>query len=361
MSQAVLRVALIGYGLAGETFHGPLLEATSGYEVAVVVTGDPGRAAKAARNHPAARIVATVDELWQASADLDLVVVASPNAHHADQAIAALRHGLAVVIDKPIAGTVEDAERLLAVRDETGGFLSIFQNRRWDSDFLTVKDLVASERLGTIRRFESRFELWQPAVTQAWRDDADAAAGGGVLIDLGAHLIDQAVQLFGPVASLYADQFHGRAGTQVDDDSFVALHHESGVVSHLWTSKLAADLGPRFRILGSRGAYSKRGLDPQEDQAQHGLGPASASWGVDVPENWGRLSDGETEVVIPSRPGAYQGFYIELRDAIRSDGRPPVAPEDSLYTLRLLAAARVSATEGRAVSVDGLGRVADAE
>lgn len=360
MTHADLRVALIGYGLAGAAFHGPLLEAVDGFEVAVVVSGDPTRAAMAARKHPSAQLVPSPDELWDRE-DIDLVVVASPNAHHAEQAIAALRRGFAVVVDKPIAGSVADAERLLAVAQETNGFLTVFQNRRWDGDYLTVRDIVAGERLGTIRRFESRFEVWQPTVTTQWRDDASEGAGGGVLFDLGAHLIDQAVLLFGPVSALYADWFHGRAGTRVDDDTFVALQHESGVVSHLWTSRLAADPGPRFRLLGSRGAFTKHGLDSQEEQSLAGLGPGSVEWGLEPPEHRAQLNYGGQTVAVPLRAGAYQDFYIQLRDALRAGGRPPVEPAEALYTLRLLIAAGLSAAEGRVVSVDGQGRVASAE
>jgi scyllo-inositol 2-dehydrogenase (NADP+) len=351
-------VALIGYGIAGSRFHGPLIEATTGLELSAVVTSNPERAQQVASTHKSARVLASVEDIWADPTQFDVVVVASPNAMHAEHAEAALRAGLTVVVDKPLAGTLEDAERLLAAAAESTGRLTAFQNRRWDADFLTVRDIVDGARLGDVRRFESRMERWQPEVKEGWREHADARAGGGVLFDLGAHIIDQAVQLFGPVASVYAEQFKTRAGVSVDDDSFVALRHDSGVVSHLWMSKTSAENDARFRLLGARGAFMKSGIDPQEDQAMTGVPVGSSTWGAEDPANWGTLTDGTDTVRIPSRLGAYQEFYIGLRDAL-DNGRPlPVDPADSLYVLRLIAAARTSATTGSIVAVNADGKAA---
>ncbi|HKP73888.1 MAG TPA: Gfo/Idh/MocA family oxidoreductase, partial [Longimicrobiaceae bacterium] len=261
---AALRVGLIGYGLAGSAFHAPLIAATPGLRLSLVVTSNPERAAQVRREHSEVEIVDTAERLWERAGELELVVVASPNRTHVPLARAALAAGLPVVVDKPLAATSADARALADEAGSRGLLLSVFQNRRWDGDFLTLRHLIADGALGDVHRFESRFERWRPAPKPGWRERGDPAEAGGVLFDLGSHLIDQALVLFGPVRQVYAEIGRRRPGVEVDDDAFVALTHASGVVSHLWTSLVAAEDSGRFCVLGSRAAYVKRGLDVQE-------------------------------------------------------------------------------------------------
>ena len=230
LSRSAGRVGIIGFGLSGRVFHAPLIEAVDGLELAAIVTGDPERRAQAAAAHPAARVVASVDELWGL---VDLVVVAAPNRAHVGLARAAIDRGLAVVVDKPLAPSAGAAESLLAA----GGRLTVFQNRRWDGDFLTATRLVRDGTLGGVTRLESRYERFRPSVSlERWREQPDPAEGGGLLLDLGAHLVDQACRLFGPPVGVYAEIDIRRPGGQVEDDVFVALLHGGRERSHLWMS-----------------------------------------------------------------------------------------------------------------------------
>ncbi|HSX96525.1 MAG TPA: Gfo/Idh/MocA family oxidoreductase, partial [Streptomyces sp.] len=206
------RVALVGYGLAGSVFHAPLIAATEGLTLDTVVTSHPERRAQARAEFPEVRFAATVDELWGRADELDLVVVASPNKTHVPVATAALEAGLAVVVDKPVAGTAAEARELAALADSRGLLLSVFQNRRWDNDFLTLRGLLADGELGEVRRFESRFERWRPQLKGGWRESGDPAEIGGLLYDLGSHVVDQALTLFGPATLVYAESDLRRPG-----------------------------------------------------------------------------------------------------------------------------------------------------
>jgi predicted dehydrogenase len=220
---APLRVAIVGYGLSGRCFHAPLIATTAGLEVAVVVTADAGRRAEAEREHPAVRVVDTPAEALAERPDL--LVVAVPNTGHVEVADAAIDAGVPLVVDKPLASTVAEAEGILDRARAASVPLTVFQNRRWDSDQLTLRRLLAAGALGAVTRYESRFERWRPAPkADSWRDELTSEQGGGVLLDLGAHLIDQAIDLFGPPTSVYAE-VAARRGGPADDDAFVALHH----------------------------------------------------------------------------------------------------------------------------------------
>src|SRR6266699_2755105 len=216
-TEKTLRVAVIGFGLSGSVFHAPLVSSVAGMEVAAIVTSNPRRREHAHRDYPDA------DELWRHPTRYDLVVVASPNRSHVPLGLAAMNAGLPVVIDKPLAASVADAEKLIETSQSTGQMLSVFQNRRWDNDFLTVRQLIAADLLGPITRFESRYERYRAVLrTHAWREYPAPEEAGGLLYDLGSHLIDQAIQLFGQPVRVYAELEKRRPGAQVDDDTFVA-------------------------------------------------------------------------------------------------------------------------------------------
>ncbi len=273
MSSSDLRVGLFGYGSGGQRFHAPLIATTPGLALSVIVTGNPERAAHARTTYPDTAIVPDPDALFARIDELDLVVVSTPNRTHAPLALRAVEAGTPVVVDKPFAPTVADAQQVVDAARTAGVGLTVFQNGRWDSGFLTVRKLISSGRLGTVFRLESRYDRWRPRPKDNWREFGDPAEAGGLLYDLGAHIIDQALQLFGPVAQVYAEVDRRRPGVQVDDDTFVALHHVNGVRSHLWTSVLAATRNPRWRVLGDRGTLTKYGLDVQEAQAMSGMKP----------------------------------------------------------------------------------------
>jgi predicted dehydrogenase len=350
MDQAAARVGLIGYGLAGAVFHAPLIANTPGLQLVSVVTGNPDRQAQARREHPGVGVLGHVSELWQAAGEHDLVVVATTNATHLPLGLAAIQAGLAVVVDKPLALTAAEGRGLVTAARERGVLLTVFHNRRWDGDLRTLRRLLAANALGSVHRFESRFERWRPAPRPgAWRELERPEAGGGLLFDLGSHLVDQALLLFGQPRSVYAEVDRRRVGVEGDDDVFIALEHPGGVRSHLWASALTAQVGPRLRVLGERGAYVKHGLDVQEEALRAGRRPTEPGWGREPPERSGWLGvDGQLREV-ETEPGAYQLFYAGLAEALRSGGPPPVDPNDAVVGLRILDAARHSAASGTTV------------
>lgn len=345
---------MIGFGVAGAFFHAPLVESTEGMALATVVTSNAERATAVGREYPGATIVGTADVLFDTAADLDLVIVASTNDTHVAFVRQAIEAGLPVVVDKPLAVGGDGAYDLVEFASARGVFLTVFQNRRWDSDFLTLQGVLESGRLGRVHRFESRFETWRPAVTGGWRESSDPALAGGVLVDLGAHLVDQAVQLFGPVHSVYGELANRRQRAEVDDDSFVSLCHTNGVRSHLWASKVAAQQGPRFRVLGDRGAFVKSGLDVQESQLRAGLRPGKSGWAIEDENMAGVLIAGHASETVQTVPGRYEQFYAQVAASLRTASAPPVDPMDAVRTLRIIEGAAESAREGRAVELGEL-------
>jgi predicted dehydrogenase len=342
-----IRVAVLGYGLAGRAFHAPLVAATPGMRVAAVVTADPERATAARAEHPGARVVPSADELWAAPGDLDLVVVAAPNRAHVPLARAAIAAGLAVVVDKPLAATAAEGRALVDEAGAAGVVLSVFQNRRWDGDFLTLRRLLAEGALGPPARLESRFERWRPAVEAGrWRERPDPAEAGGLLADLGSHLIDQAVVLFGRPVAVRAELDARRPGALVDDDVFVALEHPGGVRSHLSASMLAADDPPRMRAVGLSGVYVKRGLDVQEAALRAGARPGGPGWGAEPEEAWGRLFDGQGSRAVPTEPGNYPAFYAGMARALREGASPPVDAAEAVAVLEVIEEARRAGARG---------------
>lgn len=344
-----IRVALIGYGLAGASFHAPFITTTDGLKLVSIVTRDTHRRSLAAAEHPGVTLLDTADALWAAPDSADLVVIATPNRWHVPLGLAALDAGFHVVVDKPIAAAVADAERLIAASRERGRLLSVYQNRRWDGDFQTVKKLVDEGQLGEVLRFESRFERWRPEPRADWRELADPAEAGGLLFDLGTHLIDQALVLFGEITAVYAELDRRRVGSPVDDDVFVALTHASGVRSHLHISMHALEQAARFRLLGRKATYTKYGTDVQEAALRRGAKPTKVDWGEEPRADWGTIVTPEASRALATERGNYAEFYRGMASAVR-DGTPvPVDPQDAVTVLRVIAAAQRSAAEGRLV------------
>jgi len=342
---APIRTAIAGFGLSGSVFHAPLIAANPAFSLDVVSTSDAGRKAAAAAACPSARIVDTPDGILELAGQLDLLVLGTPPATHYPLAKAALEAGLDVVVDKPFTVRSAEGQELIELAARLGRVLTVFQNRRWDGDFLTVRALQESGVLGTVTRFESRFERWAPTVTKAWKAAATPDDGGGVLFDLGTHLLDQAVQLFGPGTVVHAELAGRRPGERSDDDVFVALRHDSGVTSHLSMNLLCAQQGPRFRLLGSEGGFTKHGVDPQEPYLAAGGSPLDAAYGVEDTGWAGQLGrDGHLDR-LPTERGAYPEFYRLLAEKIADGGarshRPlPVDPADAVEVLKLIERSR---------------------
>ena len=349
-----LHVALLGYGKGGEVFHAPLIDAVPGLRLSAVVTGSPERQAAARRRYPDITVHPTADDLWKHAGRYEVAVVSTPNQTHVPLARAALEAGLAVVVDKPFALTSKEARDLTDLAADLDQVLTVYQNRRWDADFLTLWGLIEDGALGRVHRFESRFERWRPRAKDVWRESGAVEIGAGLLYDLGPHLIDQAINLFGPVASVYAEVDALREGVRADDDVFLALEHARGTRSHLWMSALSARNGPRFRVLGDRAAFTSQGMDGQEDRLNAGEDPTAPDWGVLPQSAWGTLDvDGDARPV-PSERGAYHEFYAGVRDAV-GEGEPlPVDTHEVIHGLEVIEAARRSAAT-RAV-VELLGR-----
>lgn len=349
--EAPFRVGLIGFGLAGQSFHAPFIATTPGLQLSAIVTANQERRHAATNAYPAASILDSAEQLWKHAHELDVAVIASPNRTHAALARDALSQGLHVVVDKPFATSVTEARSVVAEAQRRSRIVTVFQNRRWDGDFLTLRRLIAESAVGQPLRFESRFERWRPVPRDNWRERGTSEEAGGLLFDLGSHLIDQALQLFGRVTTVYAELDRRRPGVQVDDDSFLALTHANGVRSHLFMSAVAAHSGPRFRMLGSQAAYVKWGMDPQEAKLRSGQSPDRPGFGDDPRENWGELVVENNSTPVPTEPGAYRRFYEGLVDALRAVAPVPVDPHDAVATLAVIEAAQRSAAEQRVIAV----------
>ena len=348
---AALRVGLIGYGLGGSAFHAPLIAATPGLRLAAVVTRDPDRAAQVRSRYPDARIVPDVEALWAMRAALDLVVVSAPNVTHVPYARAALSAGLHVVVDKPFASTAAEAREIGALAGRMARLAIPFQNRRWDGDFLTVRRLLRENALGDVHRFESRFERLRATVKPVWASPGAAERAEGIVYDIGSHLVDQALTLFGPVQEVYAELHRRHPQVVVEDEAFISLVHAGGVTSHLHMSAAAAQPGARMSVWGSRAAYVKHGLDGQEAALRAGGIPGAPGWGAEPPELWGTLGAGDALERHRTEAGTYHAFYAGVEHAIREGSPPPVTIGDAVAYLDVIEAAHRSTRERRIVSM----------
>ncbi|SMH35861.1 Predicted dehydrogenase [Rathayibacter oskolensis] len=324
----MIRVGILGYGLAGSVFHAPFLAADPSFSIVAIATGDPGRAGAASAAYPAARVVPDLDGVLAERPDL--VVLATPPSVHRAQAEAVLGVGVAVIIDKPFAPSVADADAIIAASEAGGAPVFVFQNRRWDADFLTVQRLLRDGALGDVIRFESSFERWSAPKTGRWQTTIGADEGGGILFDLGSHLVDQVLVLFGPATVTAAETRVVHPGGASEDDAFVSLLHAGGVRSHLAMSRVARSTGPRFRVLGTRAAFSVDGLDPQEGALRHGGSrPDDPGFGVVPGEADGVLTDDEGSRSVPSERGRYSAFAAGVARSLLEGAAPPVDVRDA--------------------------------
>jgi predicted dehydrogenase len=363
MSDTPIRAAVLGFGLAGRVFHCPFIASVPGLELSAIVQrkGD-----EAAQTYPLARVLRSVEEAF-ADPAIDLIVVATPNETHFDLAAQALQAGKHVVVDKPITSSAKSAQALASLAKAHHRLLAPFHNRRWDGDFLTVRKLLHEGTLGRVVEIVSRFDRYRPLQRpNTWKESATASTG--LLFDLGPHLVDQALALFGPPANITALVRYDRERTDIDDAFDIVLEYETGYARTLHyfchATMLAADPSPRFLVHGTHGSYGKFGVDPQEptllntshrppslDSSEEWLPEPESAWGTLTLAREPSQTPDLTRSQYPTVPGDYRQFYANVRDAIL--GRAPLAvtAEDGYRTLRLLDLARRSYQEHRTLPV----------
>jgi scyllo-inositol 2-dehydrogenase (NADP+) len=337
----MIKVGLIGFGFAGRTFHAPFITAVPGLQLEAIVQRSGHDAAQL---YPSVRIFQSLEDLL-ANGKLELVVVATPNTSHFPIARKCLEHGCHVVIDKPFTVTTAEARELIEVAQSQRKILSVYQNRRWDGDFMTVRRLIQGGDLGRVVLFESHFDRFRPEVRAgAWREKNDP--GSGVLFDLSPHLLDQAITLFGVPEFVQADVRAERSNALIDDTFNIVLFYP-GLRAVLQATMLAKIPGPRFTLHGTSGTFVKHGMDPQEDALKAGGTPREDSWGTEAQENWGVLDiEGQEVRRVPTEAGDYRGFYQNVREAINGSEPLAVTPQQALNVMIALELCNKSSREG---------------
>ena len=329
-----LRVGIAGYGLAGRVFHAPLLKGV-GFDVVGVLTSNPDRKASAESDFPGVKVVESIEQLLEL--DLNLLVIATPNSVHASQAIAGLKAGVPVVVDKPMGRTLKETEEIIQASKQFNTPVTTFFNRKWDSDALTIKKIINEGVIGNIFRLESRFERFRETINpESWRENQSASEGGGNLLDLQPHLLSTALDWFGP-AELVSSSINSIRGG-ADDDSVLVLKHASGVDSYLSASTVIGAPGPRIRLIGDKGALIISDLDPQESMLRKGLYPKGGVWGEST-KSKSFIHRGDEIMEYQSVDGNYGQFYIQVKEAL-SGGSWPVSIDEALNVAKIIDLAR---------------------
>jgi predicted dehydrogenase len=347
----MIRVGLVGFGMAGRVFHGPLLSSVEGLELAAVVERHTNNAAQ---RYPGIATYRTLEEML-ADSSLGLFVVATPSGTHFDTARQILQAGKHLVVDKPVSTSSAEIAQLMELATAAGQLLVPFHNRRWDSDFQTIQKLIHGGWMGGLVSFESRFDRWRPTAPKdrLWKEDP--TSGGGVLLDLGTHLADQALALFGKPQSIAADLPYEREWTRVADAFTLRLRYPHQTVI-LGANSLSWPAGPRFHLRGSKGNYWKMGLDPQEAELNKITRIEDPRWGQETPAHWGTLhvdvDGGMVSRPIPPIPGDYRLFYAGVRDALLGQAPAPVKALDAWRVARLMEWATESAEQRREIACD---------
>ncbi|MDF2723851.1 MAG: putative dehydrogenase [Paenibacillus sp.] len=349
MSSNVLRVGLIGYGFAGKTFHAPVITAVPGMQLAKVVQRS---SSSSKERYPWVEVVPHVNDLYRDDS-IDLIVVTTPSNDHYEFVKDALLAGKHVVVEKPFTVTADEADRLIALAKEQGKVLSVFHNRRWDGDFLTIREIVAQELLGRISEAEFSWDSYRPAVGKNWRDKA--LPGSGVFYDLGVHLIDQALTLFGVPATINAEVRAIRDNAASHDYFQVVLGYTDGLRVRLKSSPLVRERGPRYTLHGTLGSFVKYGLDPQEKALINGGTPLEPDWGAEPEALWGTLNTSVGGLQFTGRirtiPGSYASYFQNVHDAITGKAELAVKPEQARMAVRLIELGMKSSDERRTIEV----------
>lgn len=335
--------ALVGFGVSGQTFHAPLLIAVDGIQLSAVVSSKPELVSS---KLPDCTPYSCFDELLK-QPEIELVVLSLPNTLHYEHAKKALLAGKHVVVEKPFTITSAEAKELITLAKQQNCKLSVYHNRRFDCDFLTLQDLIKTDSLGEVHSYLCNYNRYRPDIKGRWREQD--IPGAGILYDLGAHSIDQALCLFGAPLSVQAKLRVQRKDAKAVDHFHLVLGYETcDVVLH--GNCLSTEQGPRFQVSGDKGTYITYGMDPQEDMLKASGGPEDLTWGVEAEDAWGTLSDTTGEgTKVPSLNGGYERFYEAMRDAIREDAPVPVSPLDAMQTIRIIEAAYLSDKEARTV------------
>jgi scyllo-inositol 2-dehydrogenase (NADP+) len=339
---STIKVGLIGYGFGGAVFHAPMISAVNGLELSVIYTSNE---AKVRLSYPDVKVTTNLADIWN-NTDIDLIVISTPNTTHYELAKSALEAGKHVVIDKPFVIDIKEGEKLIELAKAKGKQLSVYQSRRWDSDFQTVRRLITEDKLGEIYSFEAHYDRFRPEVKDRWKERNEP--GSGTLYDLGSHMIDQALQLFGKPLTVTADCLSQRQGSEVNDYFHVILGYGScRVILH--SGSLVRGRGPRYQIHGSKASFIKFGDDPQERTLLEGLRPGMLGWGQEDQSEYGEIitSDGKASVKIQSEAGSYEQFYERMYQSIVIDAPVPVIAEQSLDVIRVIQLAERSSEEGR--------------
>jgi scyllo-inositol 2-dehydrogenase (NADP+) len=342
----MINVGLIGFGLAGRAFHAQVISRVPGMRLAAILQRKGDEAAAA---YPDAKIVRSLDELL-ALPDIQLIVIASPNETHAPFARTALAAGRDVVVDKPFTTSYAEAVDLVHLAEKTGRFLTVYQNRRYDGDFQAIRELVAAGTLGRIVRFETNYDRFRPNFKpNAWREKA--APGAGILFDIGPHVIDHSIVLFGLPEAITADVRIERQGGLADDAFDIMFHYPNSLRAVLSSNILAATPRPRFLLFGTKGSFLKQTVDPQENNLRFGKLSEKGSWGAEPEENWGLLTLSDdtntTQRRIPSGTGDYRDFYANVRDVLEGKAKPFVSLSHALDVMRALELCHASSEQRR--------------
>ena len=347
------KVVLFGYGLAGKVFHGPLLRVAPDLEVVGILTSDSERQMQAAADFPSALVTGDIEALW--ALEPDLAVVAGANVTHVPLSTEALDRGISVVVDKPITPDADSAQKLADLARANSALVFPFQNRRWDSDYLSLKSVVSSGVIGNPHRFESRLQRFRLLPKGGWRDLTTPEAMGGVLYDFAPHLVDQALDLMGPVVSVQAFARTLRETPSSDDDLVMVLEHESGRLSYLVGSLVSSIPAPRFELFGNKGAVRIASVDTQEDHLKAGAIP-SDSWGIEpdasVVEIWTVDERGDTKTQSQAlQRGSWPSYYAEISDCLHTGAKPTVSIDQAIQTMRVLDAGRESVASGGSIQL----------
>lgn len=329
INNSVIKTAVVGYGFSAKTFHLPFIDVLPEFELSAISSTQTD---EVKQDWPNALHYLTAQELICHS-DAQLVIITAPNDVHFSLAKLALENNKHVILEKPFVTNIADGQALISLAEEKGLLLTVYHNRRWDGDFLTVKKLIAENKLGNIKHYESHFDRFRPIVRQRWREDAQD--GGGILFDLGPHLIDQALQLFGIPEALTAQCKIMRKGSKNIDYFNLTLHYPDKLVL-LNASLFCSGPNLRFNIQGDKANYIKLGLDPQEGKLKSGLQPNKGDWAAESDHQYGTLYFEDSSQVVATETGGYQHFYLQMADAINNATKPPVAAEDALWNIRLI-------------------------
>ncbi len=351
-SDPTVSTALLSYGMSGRVFHGPLLAVNPGFTVKKILKRS---SASSESLFPDAVIVRSMDDILR-DGGIDLVIVNTPNDTHFPHALASLKAGKHVVVEKPFTVTLGEAEELIREAQKRGLLLTVFQNRRLDGDSLTVEKIIREGRLGRLVEYEAHYDRYRPAVdSSSWKEGT--GPGSGILYNLGSHLIDQALHLFGMPSALDARVGRQRPGAKTDDYFDIRMEYD-GLLVILKSSYLVCEPGPRYILHGETGSFVKYGLDPQEQMMKEGKLPQGADWGADRKENWGKLTtwqaDGIRSESVPTVPGNYAAFYSGLHKALVEGSAPPVTAEEGLGVIRVINACYESAQLRKSVGIEGI-------